>query len=291
MWPNGWVVPVAFVALGAIVTASAAIGGKLHIQPKARDTGWKVPPFLWGLLVEDPGGKKSPVMSAVTTPLQQLDTRGRANTDIPKRQAWELKNKRRKKDAPPPGPRPRVRRAMADSFTVEALRDVLVDNPGGVLVNADEITGLIGGLDQYKSGGGSVRADLLKLADGLPRAFDRVGHSYRVECWGRPLGGIQPKKLAEMAKTLDPDGLLQRFLPIVGDNVRRAGIDRAPDASAISGYTNTIQGLAEVTSFADLFDDRVVTLSPEAQQIRLDFEKRVNLLLDAPQIRTPGAAT
>ena len=40
-----------------------------------RDTGWKVPAFLWGLLVEDPGGKKSPVMSAVTTPLQQLDTR------------------------------------------------------------------------------------------------------------------------------------------------------------------------------------------------------------------------
>ena len=98
------------------------------------------------------------------------------------------------------------------------------------------------------------------------------------------LGGIQPKKLAEMAKTLDPDGLLQRFLPIVGDNVRRTGIDRAPDASAISGYTNTIQGLAEVTSFADLFDDRVVTLSPEAQQIRLDFERRVNLLLDAPQM-------
>ncbi len=93
---------------------------------------------------------------------------------------------------------------------------MLVDNPKGVLVSADEITGLIGGLDQYKAGGGSDRADLLKLMDAKPRTFDRVGKSWRIERWGASVfGGVQPKKLSEMAKSLDPDGLLQRFIAIV----------------------------------------------------------------------------
>lgn len=277
-------VPEAFVAVGAVVTASAAVGGKLRIQPKARDSGWQVPAFLWGLIVEDPGGKKSPVMAAVTAPLAQLDTR-RASVDIPKRQAWEVESRKRKKDAPAVGQRPRIRRSTVDSFTVEALRDVLVDNPKGVLVSADEITGLIGGLDQYKGGLGSDRADLLKLMDGQPRTFDRVGHSHRVECWGASvLGGVQPRKLAEIARGLDPDGLLQRFLPIVGDNVRRAGIDRRPDESAVRGYTTTMEGLAEVQDYGNPFEQPVITLSPEAQAFRFKFEQRVNNLLDAPQL-------
>lgn len=274
--------PVAFVALGAIVTASAAVGGKLQIQPKARDTGWKVPPFLWGVLVEDPGGKKSPVIGAVTAPLNRVDARW-ASADVPKRQAWEIANKKRKKDAPLAAPRPRLRRAVVDSFTSEGLRDVLVDNQKGVLVAADEITGLIGGLDQYKASGGSDRADMLKLMDGQSRTIDRVGRSLRVECWGAAvIGGIQPKKLAEMARSLDPDGLLQRFIPIVGDNVRRAGVDRAPDEVAVRGYESAIEGLAEIPDYAKLFEETVVTLSPGAQEIRQAFERRVGALLDMP---------
>ena len=121
--------------------------------------------------------------------------------------------------------------------------------------------------------------------DGQPRTFDRVGHSHRVECWGAAvLGGVQPRKLAEIARGLDPDGLLQRFIPIVGDNVRRAGIDRRPDEAAVRGYTSTIEGLAEVQDYARPFEQPVVTLSPEAQAIRLEFERRVNNLLDAPQL-------
>src|SRR5262249_48023001 len=149
--------PVAFVALSAIITASAAIGGKLRIQPKANDTSWTTPPFLWGALVEKPGGRKSPVINEVTKPLRNVDDHW-SRADMPKRQAWESESRKRKKDASPLGPRPKLRRAMLNSFTSESLRDVLADNPRGVLVAVDEVTGLICGLDQYKSSGGSDRA-------------------------------------------------------------------------------------------------------------------------------------
>ncbi len=68
----------------------------------------------------------------------------------------------------------------------------------------------------------------------------------RVPCWGASvLGGVQPKKMKEINHTLDSDGLLQRFIVVVGDNERRAGVDRAPDANAVSSYETTVVGLAE----------------------------------------------
>jgi hypothetical protein len=270
-------VPVAFTAAGAVATASAAVGGSICLQPKAHDHEWTVPPYLWFLLVEDPGGKKSPVISQMVGPLVKLDSR-RAAVDVPQRNQWEFDNKNRKKSGVPLTPRPPLRRSVVDSFTVEGLRDVLVDNPKGVLVSADEITGLIGGLDQYKAGGGSDRADLLKLMDAKPRTFDRVGKSWRIERWGASVfGGVQPKKLSEMAKSLDPDGLLQRFIAIVGDNVRRMGEDRRPDDAAASSYSDVITGLADMPAEA-----RRVTLSPEAQDVREAFDRRVMTLLDMP---------
>lgn len=279
--------PPVFVALGAVIVASAAVGGAIRIQPKAWDTKWRERPFLWGLLVENPGGKKSPIMAAVSEPLSELDAR-RSKEDTPKRQAWEIANRKRKKDAPPLGPAPRIRRSMVDSFTLEAMRDVLADNPRGLFVQADEVTGLIGSLDQYKAGGGSDRADLLKLMDGHQRTFDRVSRSVRVDCWGASvLGGVQPKKLQEMAGGLDPDGLLQRFIPVVGDNVRRPGVDRAPDTAALADYAAMVTGLAEYMPPAS-FGDPVVKLSPEAQAVRQRFDRRVEALLNAPQMPEAG---
>jgi len=276
--------PEAFLATGAIVTASAAIGGQIRLQPKAKDTRWTVPPFLWGVIVEPPGGRKSPVIASVTAPLTRVDSRWAA-ADMPKRQAWEIESRKRRKDAPAPSARPRLRRAVVDSFTVESVRDVLADNPRGVLVSADELSGLISGLDQYKSAGGSDRADLLKLMDGAPRPFDRVGRSYRIECWGAAvLGGIQPKRLAEISRKLDPDGLLQRFLPIVGDGESRRGVDRPPDAAAVAAYEAAITGLAEA-QHGGLFEVApVVTLSPEAQAIRRSFDRVITNLLELPQM-------
>jgi len=274
----------AFFAIGAVVTASGAIGGKVRIQPTANNTGWTLPAFFWGALVEKPGGKKSPVLKEVTKPLRNVDGRW-ARIDIPKRQAWDVASRKRKKDETVAGPRPRIRRALVNAFTLEGMRDVLADNPYGVLAAVDEATGLVCGLDQYKAHGGSDRADLLELVDGNERTIDRVGRTIRCECWGAAvLGGFQPAKIREMAKNLSPDGLLQRFIPVVGDGVRHEGVDRAPDEAAVRGYTSAIETLAETTDFGTIFDPAVITLSGEAQAIRQKFERRLDTLLDLPDV-------
>jgi len=277
-------VPEAFLALSALTTLSAAVGGQVRIQPKEHDTTWTEPAFLWGLLVEDPGGKKSPVISSATRPLVQLDGE-LAAADMPKRQAWETEAKKRKKDAPLT-PRPRVRRAVVNSFTVEGLRTVLTDNPRGVFVVADEVSGLICGMDQYKQKAGADRADLLQLLNGAPRSVDRVGQSYHLACWGASvIGGIQPKKLAEASSDLDPDGLLQRFIAVLGDGVRRAGVDRLPDQAAIARYERTVRGLAAVTNWSGNFDTAApVVLSPGAQEMRRRFVRRLDTLRDLPNM-------
>lgn len=278
-------VPAVFIAAGAIAVASAAIGGTLRIQPQGRDTSWTEAPFLWVVLVENPGGKKSPAIKAVTAPLARVDS-GWAASDIPRRTQWDIESKKRKKDALPQGPRPRVRRAVVSGFTVEAFRDVLVENPRGCMVVVDELLGFVDGANQYK-GGGSDRTDLLKLADGNPYVVDRVARSYHIPCWGAAvLGGIQPKKLAKIAHTLDNDGLLQRFVPILGDDAPRENADREPDPGAVAAYEGAITGLAHVESYTTgLFDEPVVvTLSPEALAIRRRFDQRINALLDLPQM-------
>ena len=69
-------------------------------------------------------------MAKVASPLAELDAR-RSKSDIPRRNEWEKANRaQHKKDAPVLGPRPRLRRSVVDSFTTEALREILVEHGG-----------------------------------------------------------------------------------------------------------------------------------------------------------------
>ncbi len=78
--------PVALLQAGAVGHCVGS-GRRVDLcsQPKAHDHEWTVPPYLWFLLVEDPGGEKSPaVISQMVGPLVKLDSR-RATVDVPQR--------------------------------------------------------------------------------------------------------------------------------------------------------------------------------------------------------------
>ncbi|MFG1379502.1 DUF3987 domain-containing protein [Xanthobacter autotrophicus] len=283
-------VPIITVAAGALATFSIAAGSRVKLQPKRLDSGWTVPPFIWFLVVASPGSRKSDALKMPVGVLRAVQNHWNLE-DVPKRQAWEAEKKRLRRpkavgaqgdETPaPPSPRPKVRRCIADGFTVEALRDVLAENPNGVLVQADEIAGIIGSAGQYKNGKGSDRADFLKLIDGDPLTVDRVGAGTRmVPCWGASIvGSIQPGRIVEMAPGLEVDGLLQRFLPIVHDDTLRRPADCMPDAIAIAAYEGRVRRLAEMPATAD---DVVLKLSDEAHVIREQFDARLDALRSAP---------
>lgn len=268
--------PTAYAVAAGLATISGAIGSKVRVQPKEHDTSWTEPAFLWIVIVEEPGGKKSPILRQATGPLMKVDaTRARAGEKS--WAEWSQRQKSRKRnEASSFDPEPKTKRNVVDGFTMEALAGVLADNPGGVLVVQDELTALIGSFDAYKGGKGSDRAQMLRLYDGAQASVDRVGRRHiHVECWGAAVvGGIQPRKVAEMAKSLEADGLLQRFIPVYGDGAMRAGVDRAPDAKAMSAYT----GIVETLGRLDPVIGDTVRLSPSAQTIWRPLAGRIEAL-------------
>ena len=271
--------PPAFAVVSALAAISGAIGSKLRIQPKEFDSGWTEPAFLWFGIVEAPGGRKSPIIAQATAPLSAADAR-KAKQDREAWAQWDARKRATKRGQSFDEPEPKIRRHVVDNFTVEALGGVLADNPAGVLVSVDELTGLIGSFDAYKSNRGGDRPMMLRLFDGRENRIDRVGRKLTfIECWGASvIGGIQPRKITEMAHDLDADGLLQRFVPIWGDGERRPGVDRAPDPSAMAGYESAVRQLAD----AEFRAADPVKLSPEAHKVWRPLTERLQALAALP---------
>lgn len=274
-------VPVLFVAAGVLAVVSVAPGACVRLQPKTRDTGWTVQPFVWFLIVASSGQRKTAAISAPVKVLLDMDAQRDAE-DIPRRNAWEAEAKKRgRKEAGRPLPQkpPRHRRTL-NNFTVEGLRDLLAENMTSVLVDADEVAGMIGSAGQYKNGSASDRADLLKLNEGAPLAIERAGgKSIYIPRWGASiLGSTQPERISPLASGLEADGLLQRFISVVSDDVRRVPVDREPDATAQREYVDLINRLAGMAAC----ETTTLHLSREANRVREEFDERLNVLIDAP---------
>ena len=132
-------------------------------MPKAHDD-WTVVPNLWGLVVAPPGYMKSPALSEAMKPLYRLE--GEANKEFVAAYAsWKLEKERTatakaaakmaaitklKKDSgaeialiPADPDEPTATRYCVNNFSLEALGEVLIANPNGVLAFSDEIHGLL----------------------------------------------------------------------------------------------------------------------------------------------------
>ena len=164
------------------------------MQPKERDTSWLVVPNLWGAIVASPGMMKSPVISAVTAPARAQETAWRADHAEAMREyeaeseraklkhsAWqeEYKRAQKKKEADPPKPESKVikttqRRLIANDPTPESLHQMLAENPAGLFVLRDELTGWLAGLE--RQGRESERAFYLECWNGDSSfTIDRIG--------------------------------------------------------------------------------------------------------------------
>lgn len=240
--------PESFAALAAVAVASAAVGASLRIQPKARDTDFVQPAALWAAIVAEPGRGKSPVISAAEKPLRELDAEWyAAGKDRHDRWSAAAQAHRKKpKENPDPGPEPAIRRIVVDDITLEQQVRVHAQNPRGLMRSPDELLGFFGSLGQYKKGAEGDRSQALRLFEGRPIAVDRVGSgSVRADqALMGVIAGTQPQKLAEIARNLGADGMLQRFLFVVDDGVEREAVDEEPDAQAVGAYRHALRKLA-----------------------------------------------
>lgn len=259
--------PPEFPAVAAMVSLSSLIGRKACVLPKRHDS-WTVFPNLWGVVVGRPGAMKSPALSEALRFLDMLDAASRSKYEEDTRQRdiklkmTELKAEgagRLAKKAIKDGregdaekllqesmnqlgeSKPVQRRYKVVDPTVEALGEILIENPSGTLLYRDELSGLLKSLD--KDGQEGARAFYLQGYDGNQGyAFDRIGRGRDLHipavCISM-LGGIQPGKLETYIRDAlsggaGDDGLLQRFGMLVWPDEATVwlNVDRKPDEAA-----------------------------------------------------------
>lgn len=275
----------AFTAAAALAVVAGAIGNGLTIRPRRQDTDWKVPSALWIALVDQPGSGKSPVIAAALKPLNDLDAeRRRAAADQAKlEQAARAADPKARKGQLPAKPAPR---SLVDNVTMEKLVSLLAENPRGLLQKPDELAALFGALGAYKKSGEGDRGQLLRLYDGGSITVDRQGSgtTHAEKALLSILSGTQPDRIGKVARELGSDGMLQRFLFVLGDEVERGGgVDEAPDEAAARDYLELVRYLAT----AEMPGRAPVVLAEEAHAVLLEAEGRIRALKHCPGV--PGA--
>lgn len=253
--------PPDFAAVGSLVMMASVIGRKVGIRPMRRND-WTVIPNLWGAVVGNSGVMKSPTLGEALATIKKL---GAAEFEIYRKakeafdEQAEIKKLQRslgktearkvlKADkqadvaellgAGSDEAQPILKRYLTNNASYEALGELLIDNPNGLLVEADEIIGLLKQLDA--SGQEVARSFYLTGADGdKPYTFDRIirGKGIHIEALCLSIiGGIQPGVLREYVRQAvdggaGADGLLQRFGLMVYPDVSHdwKEIDRYPD--------------------------------------------------------------
>jgi hypothetical protein len=173
---------------------------------------------------------------------------------------------------------------MTTDSTIEALSEIMKDNPDGILLHFDEMTRFISSMDCYRSGKtGKDRADYIELNNGGQRLIDRVkrGNVYVPNWSACILGSIQPGPAKRDFASISDDGLLQRFDVhfgrLIGD-----GADRDPDDKKIAAYQRLIRNLCLRHEFEMPVPEYPYKLSEEAQRQRELVKKTIKSVMVFP---------
>jgi hypothetical protein len=322
--------PLDFPVIGAITTAGSLIGRQLAIRPKKQDD-WTVIPNLWGGVVGRPGIMKTPALDEAKKPLQRLEMdtveEHKKQKQVHEVKLMVLKAKKEEiqkqiKEAIASGASTEgfeipedeeliLHRYMVNDSTVEKLGVLLNQNPNGLLLFRDELTGWLRTLD--REGHENDRAFYLESWNGNGSyTYDRIGRgTLRVEAaCVSILGGIQPGPLSDyLESTLKggsgADGLLQRFQLLVypDDPGPWKNIDRWPDTKAKNTAFEIFKKLAGegfvsfvsspgILSQDEYGDSRIPFLrfSPQGQEVfddwRSELENKIRVGDEHPAVES-----
>lgn len=253
--------PPDFPAVTVMVSLGALIGRRCGLHPKRKDD-WLAVPNLWGAIVGRPSLMKSPAIQQGMKPFDALiaeaaKQHAKAMTDYAieaevyagKKDAWKQAVRKAAKDSkstdgmlPPVKPdEPIERRLRTNAGSVECLINLLNENPDGLMMFRDELTGWLRNLD--KPGKEGDRQFYLEAWNGNGSGFDydtfTHGHLHCESLCLSILGSIQPGPLSHLIADAakgggGDDGMVQRFQLLVypdSPGVWR-NIDRWPDTEA-----------------------------------------------------------
>jgi hypothetical protein len=287
--------PPDFAAATAIGALAGCVSRRVIVEPKAKDASWRKPCNLWGGLIGRPGLMKSPLIDAVARPLFKIEEMWRTEYESElsdykletekaelRMQAWRETFKREAKKNKPEPTRPDTsikeptqRRLVLQNATYEKLHEILSQNPAGVMVLRDELTGWLCELD--REGRNGERPFFLEAWNGTTGySMERIGRGsvWVPACCVSLFGGIQPARLRTYLQDAlqdgpADDGLIQRFQILVWPDEPKEWklIDRMPNAEAEAKAWLVFERLAAIS--AD--EPRLMKFCPDAQALFDDW--------------------
>lgn len=272
--PPDYVAAMLFAAVGAIIGKTCSV---------CLSNDWIEPVAPWSVIVGPPSSGKTPACKPIRQKLRSLEktwaehhherfARQIEDAEACNASVEEIIALRAELNTPP--------RLLVNDTTAEALARVELRAPDGLLVERDELAGLIEGLERY--GSGSDRAFYLEAYDNGAFTIDRVkagtlqidNHCFSV------FGGIQPDRFRSLlTHSGEDDGFTARLLIFWPDPVKPTAIPTGADhrrmeaaldrldlvRSALSecpvGLWPSKEGLASLNAwYGTKFSDRVGTV-------------------------------
>ena len=251
--------PADFVGVPLLAVLGAAIGTSRVLQVKP---GWPEGPRLFTAVVADPGRKKSPALALVMQPVRERQQRLQAAAEHA-RPAEEGDDVQPSGSLPlagdpretPPSSSPMMPQLYTTDATLEALIQLLHQNPRGLLFVRDELTGWILGMNMYKHSKGNDRQHWLSLWNGADILVNRKTRK-EVTVVPNPFVCVTGCLSTEVISDLEDvrgrrDGLLARLLFAVPDPVPLRWTETSVTEATMAGYTQLLEALWQLAPEGD----------------------------------------
>lgn len=269
--------PPDYFAAAALVEAGQLLGRKIAIRPKQHDN-WYEHANLWGGIVAPPGFMKSPAIREAFLPLFRLEREARTKYDDAKRtaevareiaesQRTIIRNRLRGKDlrdsereqlarqlSEVAFEEPVCRRYIVNDVTVEKVGELLNQNPNGLALLCDELSGWMGLMEQPEHV--NARAFYLSAWSGKTAyTYDRIGRgSLFIEAaclsvFGALVPGTLERYLRATFSGERADGFIQRFQLLVYPDLpgKWHYVDRPIDEAARARAFHVLERLGALT--------------------------------------------
>jgi hypothetical protein len=248
----------AFLALPVLSILAAAIGNTRRVRLKRT---WYEPAIIWTVVIGPSGSLKSPAFDLAMEPVHRIQHRkieeyqqavaGHLASELAYQRDLAAWKKTKGHLQPPQQPEtPVCERIVAKDTTVERLAILLQENPRGLLLGRDELSGWFGSFNQYKQRGGADVANWLELHRAGTIIVDRKQGNqtlYIPRASASVTGGIQPETLARaLTKEYFENGLAARLLLAMPKRLQKQWTEAELSSSTIQALTLLLETLFEL---------------------------------------------
>jgi hypothetical protein len=262
-----------FIALPVLSMLASAIGNSNVLRVNG---DWLEPSIVWSCIVGESGTSKSPALDRGLEPLRRIQDR------------YLAEHKRDIRDSHPSNESERsvLKRLIIDDATTESVLKLLEQNPKGLLLANDELSGWFN-FDRYRSSKSpSNTAPWLSMYGGRSVFVDRVTRNTVAvkRASVSVTGGIQPGILRTMlSNTNVENGLAARLLfamPPIRPKRYRPSITNESTRQSMDSLVEKLVALRMDTSTPNASEDNpephTLTLSTSAERAFAEFFDEIN---------------